>query len=283
MSFAQNGKIIAKRTLDLSQTPVWKKISLNDTLKPAYKYLNNLDFHFVKYQSDSVVVRGIIIEPKRQGKFPVVIFNRGGNRNFAPLTIETLINFTSKLANEGYVVIGSNYREKDEFGGVDINDVLILTETVKEIDKAIPSRIGMFGWSRGGMMTYLTLQQSTKIKTAIVGNGPSDLFNTIKERPIIETKVLSECVPNYHQNKAIELKKRSAIYWADELNKESSLLILCGTNDQRVNYLQAERMAKKLSAINYHFELKKFDTDHFFSDKKEVLNEVVIDWFDKHL
>ena len=75
-----------------------------------------------------------------------------------------MIMYTSKLAEQGYVIIGSNYREKDEFGGAEINDVLNLTETVKEIKKADSNCIGMFGWSRGGMMTYLALQKSDKIK-----------------------------------------------------------------------------------------------------------------------
>ena len=39
----------------------------------------------------------------------------------------------------------------------------------------------------------------------------------------------------------------------------------------------------KLKEINYNFELKKFDTDHFFTDKRNELNEVVIRWFNKKL
>lgn len=79
------------------------------------------------------------------------------------------------------------------------------------------------------------------------------------------------------------MEKRSAIYWFNELNKNSSLLILCGTKDKQVNYKQAERMAEKLSSINYNYELKEYDTDHFFADKKKELNETIINWFDKKL
>lgn len=281
--FAQNGKILSKRLVDLSQTPIWSKISQDNELHSDFEYLKNLDFFFITYQSDSLKVRGLLIEPKKAGKYPVVIFNRGGNRYFAQLKVATMIIYASKLAEQGYVIIGSNYREKDEFGGEEINDVLNLTETVKEIEKADSNCIGMFGWSRGGMMTYLALQKSDKIKTAIVGNGPTDLFGTIADRPEMETKVISECVPNYMENKESELKKRSVIYWADKLNKKSSLLILCGTNDERVNPEQADKIASKLKAIDYNFELRKFETDHYFSDKKAELNEIVIGWFNKEL
>lgn len=281
--YAQNGKIQSKELVDISKTPIWNRISQDNKLHSDFEYLQKLDFYFITYDCDSLIVNGIIVEPKKDGKYPVVIFNRGGNRDFAPLTIATMIMYTSKLAEQGYVIIGSNYREKDEFGGAEINDVLILTETVKEIEKADTSCIGMFGWSRGGMMTYLALQKSDKIKTAIIGNGPTDLFGTISDRPEMEANVLAECVPNYYENKESELKKRSVIYWADELYKKSSLLILCGTNDNRVNPKQADKVAIKLTEIEYDFELKKFETDHYFTEYKNELNQLVIDWFDKRL
>jgi dipeptidyl aminopeptidase/acylaminoacyl peptidase len=281
--FAQNGKIISKKLVDISQTPIWSKISQDNELHSDFEHLKKLNFYFITYQSDSLEVKGILVEPKKDGKYPVVIFNRGGNRDFSPLSLGTMMNYASKLAAEGYVIIGSNYREEDEFGGIEINDVLYLTETVKEIEKADSKAIGMFGWSRGGMMTYLALKKSNKIKTAIIGNGASDLFYTIVERPILETNVFAECIPDYWKNKEAELKKRSAIYWADELDKNSSLLILCGTNDKRVNPAQADKIARKLSEINYDFELKKYETDHYFTEYKDELNELVIDWFNKRL
>ncbi len=281
--FAQNGKILSKKLVDISKTPIWNRISQDNELHSDFEHLKKLDFYFITYQSDSLKVRGITVEPKKEGKYPVVIFNRGGNRDFAKLTIGTLIMYTSKLAEQGYVVIGSNYRENDEFGGAEINDVLNLTETVKEIEKADSNCIGMFGWSRGGMMTYLALKKSDKIKTAIIGNGASDLFDTAKFRPRMETNVFAECIPDYWKNRESELKKRSVIYWADELDKNSSLLILCGTNDKRVNPEQADKIAGKLKEVKYDFELRKFKTDHFFTEYKAKLSELVINWFNKRL
>lgn len=281
--FAQNGKLISKKLVDISKTPIWNRISQDNELKPNFEHLKKLEFYFITYESDGLKVKGLLVEPKKDGKYPVVIFNRGGNRDFGKLTVASLIMYTSKLAEQGYVIIGSNYREKDEFGGAEINDVLNLTETVKDIEKADSNCIGMFGWSRGGMMTYLSLQKSDKIKTAIVGNGASDLFDTTKFRPKMETNVFAECIPDYWNNKESELKKRSVIYWADELDKNSSLLILCGTNDKRVNPEQADKIANKLNEIKYDYELKKLETDHFFSEYRTELNEIVIEWFDKRL
>lgn len=225
----------------------------------------------------------MVVEPKKEGIYPVVIFNRGGNRSYGQLTIATMIMYVSALADQGYVVIGSNYREQDEFGGAEINDVLALPETVTEFEKADTSRMGLFGWSRGGMMTYLALQKSDRFKTAVVGNGPTDLLGVIADRPEMETNVIAECVPGYAENKEAGLKKRSVVFWADELSKNTSLLILCGTRDDRVNPAQSDSLAAKLTALQYDVELKKFDTDHFFSDKKAELDACVIRWFNEKL
>ncbi|WP_196896219.1 alpha/beta hydrolase family protein [Aureivirga marina] len=286
--FSQNGKIQSKKHLDLSKFKFWKTFTKEDgTLKEKYKHLDKIDFHVISYKSDEHIVSGIIAEPKKEGKFPVIIFNRGGNKeigNRAKMkTLFSMIHASSKLVQEGYIVIASCYREQDEFGGNDINDVLYLTETVKEIDKADSDKIGMFGWSRGGMMTYLSLKMSDKIKTAVVGNGVSDLKETIQERPMMEAKVYALLIPDYFKNKEQELKNRSVIHWTEELNKESNLLILYGTKDKRVNPKQAEILAEKLREINYNFEIKKFDTDHKFSGKDEELNTILIQWFKENL
>lgn len=283
LTHAQNGKILSKRLVELSDTPIWSSISSKNQLNDEFAHLNRLNFYLISYQSDAHVVRGIVVEPKQDGKYPVIIFNRGGNRDFARLTVATMIMYVSRLADAGFVIVGSNYRDQDEFGGADINDVLYLTETVKDLEKADPENIGMFGWSRGGMMTYLALQKSDQIRTAIIGNGPTDLFGLIADRPEMETDVIAECVPNYWENKDAELKKRSSIYWTEELDKNASLLILCGTRDESVNPNQADRIAEKLEAINYNFTLQKYDTDHQFSTMKKELDALVLDWFVSHL
>ncbi|WP_428740524.1 alpha/beta hydrolase family protein [Tenacibaculum sp.] len=284
----KQGQILSKKLINLSEIkPLWNKVAKNDTLIDNFKHLNDINFFSITYKSDSLLVNGIIAEPKKEGKFPVIIFNRGGNKEIGKVakakTLYSLVYGTSKLVKEGYILIASCYRENDEFGGEDINDVLNLTETTKDVEKADPNRIGMFGWSRGGMMTYLALKKSNLITTAVVGNGPSDLSELIIDRPEMETEVCAELIPNYKENKTEELKKRSVIYWADKLDKNASLLILCGTEDERVKPNHADRIAQKLTSINYDFTLKKFKTDHAFSNKKDELNALLITWFKEKL
>ena len=283
MSFGQNGNIVSKNTIDITKSELWAFISSNDSIKSEYKFANNLNYSEIIYQSNSYYVEGFLITPKAKGHYPVIIFNRGGNREFNKLTLKTLFFSTAVLANEGYIILASHYRAQDEFGGKDFQDVLNLIHVADQLENADTSKIGMFGWSRGGMMTYMSLKESNRIKTAVIGNGASDLFSAIEMRPELERDVLSECIPNYWKNKEKELKKRSAIFWADSLNKKSSLLLLCGSLDKQVDYQQSVNMAAILDSINYTCELKIYETNHGFQGKRNEINTELLNWFNTHL
>jgi dienelactone hydrolase len=77
-------------------------------------------------------------------------------------------------SQEADVVVGSQYRGaagsegKDEFGGADLNDVMNLLPLLEALPNADPSRIGMAGFSRGALMTYLALTKTDRIKAAVV-------------------------------------------------------------------------------------------------------------------
>src|SRR5207245_4259751 len=120
------------------------------------------------------------------------------------------------VASYGYVCIGSQYRGnggsegKEQFGGDDVNDVLNLIPVLSSIKKADTSRLGMYGWSRGGMETFLALTKTCRMKAAVIMSGMADAFITIKKRPQMENQ-FKDLVPGYAQNKDSVLKARSAV------------------------------------------------------------------------
>ncbi|MDX1479006.1 MAG: alpha/beta fold hydrolase, partial [Saprospiraceae bacterium] len=214
-----------------------------------WQHLDSLNLFDITYLSDGFKVKGYLLEPRASGKHPCVIFNRGGNRSFGMLTPVRIAFLGGKLASHGYVVIASNYRGVDggegmeEFGGADVNDVLNLIPALGQTEKADTSRIGMYGWSRGGMMTYLALTRTDRIKAAVVGGAVSDNFETIRERPDMETHVLAELIPDYAASKEAALTERSAIHWADRFPKNVPVLMLHGNADWRVKSTQSLRLA----------------------------------------
>ena len=68
-----------------------------------------------------------------------------------------------------------------------MNDVINLIPFFSHVEKAYTSRIGMYGWSRGGMMTYRALTMTNQIKAAVVGSGMAEAFIQTKKRPEMDS------------------------------------------------------------------------------------------------
>ncbi|NRA11776.1 MAG: prolyl oligopeptidase family serine peptidase [Crocinitomicaceae bacterium] len=280
---SQSGKLLTKEIILLEGSQAWPQISRYNKLTDDYLYLDDLNFYAVTYQSDSNIVSGLVVEPKRDGKFPLVVFNRGGNRDWAKLDLMTVIAATSKVAHSGYLIFASNYRENDEYGGAEIDDVLNLINISNDFEKVDTNRIGMIGWSRGAMMTFLSLKKSKRITTGIMINGAPDLFKVIERRPALDESVFMKYIPDYSTNRENALIERSPYFWPEQLNKTSSIYLISGRQDRFVDYHQSVRMAQKLDSIGYNYKLSLFDTDHSFRGKKEELNRSIIKWLDNKL
>ncbi len=293
---AQETKLLLSKRLisNLSQTPIGNRlteeINGKKEWKENFKYLDSIEIYRITYLSDGLKINGLLVKPKKKGNYPCVIYNRGGNRDFGSLKIAHGAITLGQIAKEGYVVIASQYRGnggsegKEEFGGKDVNDITILTEVLKEIETADTNRIGMYGWSRGGMMTYIALTKTDKIKAAVVGGAVSDNFETIKDRPEMEKNVLAELIPNYVDNKDSELEKRSAIKWAEKFPKDVPILMLHGSSDWRVKPEQSLNLALVFEKNRVPYRLIMYEGgDHGISEYKKEVNDQVLKWFDRYL
>lgn len=285
-----NQKLIS----DWSEYPVYPHLiddkDANGKWKVQYAYLDSIDVYGIEYLSDGLKVRGLMAKPKKPGKYPCIIYNRGGNRDFGSLKVAQGATTLGQIAKEGYVVIASQYRGngggegQEEFGGKDVNDILILPEVLEEVEGADTERIGMYGWSRGGMMTYIALTKTDRIKAAVVGGAVSDNYATIRDRPSMESGVLAELIPNYEANKVEELDKRSAVKWAGLFSKDVPILMLHGNADWRVKPEQSLSLALKFEEHRIPYRLIMFEGgDHGISEHREEVKEQVSRWFDKYL
>jgi dipeptidyl aminopeptidase/acylaminoacyl peptidase len=290
--FGQSENLLLEKKLisDYSKFPVYKHLVEDGQWKEAYSYLEDIEMYAITYLSEGLKVKGLLVKPKGKEKLPAIIYNRGGNREFGQLVISTGLLTLGEIAKEGYVVIASQYRGvvggegQEQFGGDDINDVLALIDVLAEIEEADTQRIGMLGWSRGGMMTYLALAKSDKIKAAAVGGAVSDLEAMVQDRPDFEEHVLGELIPQYKENRATELARRSALQWADQLNAKTPILILHGTSDWRVKPEQSLKMAMELNRLRRPYRLIMFEGgDHGISEHRDERTAQVLSWFNRYL
>lgn len=293
-SYSQNGKIISEENFSIKAfDTIFNRVTdEKGNYLDKYQYLDEVVMKTFFYESDGLKVKGYMAYPKDTSKkYPVIIYNRGGNREFGNLNKYKMTFIIAKAASWGYVVLASQYRGNDggegmeEFGGSDVNDVINLVDVAKNISFADESNIGLYGWSRGGMMTYLTLMKSDQFKAAAVGGAVTDLKEMDDKRGgEMGVYVYVQLMPGYKKNRDSVLAIRSAIYHVDKLPKTTPILLLHGTSDWRVIPEQSIKMALKLQKYKVPYRLVMFEGgDHGLTEFKREVDDQVKAWFDKYL
>ncbi len=241
----------------------------------------------IVYGSDGFRVVGFVVEPVAAPgtRHPVVVFNRGGNQAFGAIRTADLMEFAG-WALDGYVVVGSQYRGNDggtgreEFGGADVADVLHLLTLARTLPSVDPAQAFMYGFSRGGMMTYLALARGADVRAAAVLGGPADLTEGLRHRPEMET-VYRELMPAYDDRRAEHLRTRSATAWLERL--QVPLLILHGGADWRVWPGEALAVGTGLQRLGRPFELTIYaGDDHPMTRNLPDVRRRLRAWFAGH-
>jgi dipeptidyl aminopeptidase/acylaminoacyl peptidase len=252
--------------------------------------LNGVVLQRIVYLSDVLRVRGYLAEPHAGNALPAVVFNRGGNREFGALHDTAAAIFLGTLAHHGYIAVASQYRGnaggdgREEFGGADVNDVLNLIQLIEQHPRADPSRIGMEGWSRGGMMTYLALAKTDRIRGAVIGAGMADAFSIVDKRPEMEHDVFAELVPNWGTEREAALNARSAVRWAERLHKGTPILLLHGSADRRVHPTEALDMARALYETRHPFRFVFLGgADHGITQYRAEVYRATLEWLNRYV
>ncbi len=253
--------------------------------------VENAEVERITYLSDGLNVKGYLAYPKDSSrKYPSVIWNRGGIGNAGVIDSFNARGIFGQLASWGYVVFASQYRGNDggegtdEFGGEDVNDILNLLPLAEEVDVADSSRWGIEGWSRGGMMTYLALTRTDIFKAAIVTGGIANLRCNADESPFM--KKLYQATMGKYGSEDFQKKcsTRSVINFSEKLSKDTPLLLMHGTKDERVLPHDTIDLSMKLLELGIEFRLVIFEGgDHFLKSHRQEVDSQRKIWFDKYL
>ena len=133
----------------------------------------------------------------------------------------------------------------DQFGGDDLRDVIKLIDLCEKQFTFIDMEdFCVLGASRGGVMTYPAARKDSRIKRIIALSAITDLFDCYESRNNDMKQVLVKTIGCTPQEYPEEYKKRSAVYWADEI--KVPVLFIHSKGDQLVSYRQAEELYTKL-------------------------------------
>jgi dipeptidyl aminopeptidase/acylaminoacyl peptidase len=282
-----DGQLLAQTPLALDDQTLARLAQREPTI---HARLAQVELFELVYHSDGLRIKALLARPQGAGPYPCLIYNRGGNRDFGALGPADAATVLARIAAWGYVVVASQYRGAlggegaDEFGGADVADVLNLLPLLDRQPGADTARIGMWGWSRGGLMTYRALAATDRLSAAIVVAGLADAFDYMARRPDMEREVFAELVPGYAQNRATELERRSPIRWAARLCKRTPILLLHGGADWRVHPSQSLRMAQALFDHTHPFRLVFLEGgDHALAEHRDEMFEQGRAWLARYL
>ena len=94
---AQNGKLISRQRLVFPDS-VQRQLDRN----PEFAAIrSDTEIFQITYRSDSLNINGYLARPKKPGTYPVIIFNRGGNRDFGALTDSRALYLLGTMARWG--------------------------------------------------------------------------------------------------------------------------------------------------------------------------------------
>ena len=199
--------------------------------------------------------------------YPLLVFPHGGlHANFTTYYTHII----RELIWQQYIVVAAEYRgstgygksffEKIDYGGLEVEDVdasrMFVLENYDFVDS---DRVGIIGWSHGGMIALLTIfNHPDNYRTAFAGVPVSDLVARMGYQ---DQEYRDDFAASYHLGKTAnenvaEYRRRSPVWNVEKL--KTPLLIHTNTNDEDVNVLEVEQLIRALKAEGKKFEYEIF-------------------------
>ncbi|WP_047445926.1 alpha/beta hydrolase family protein [Alistipes sp. ZOR0009] len=218
----------------------------------------------VKFYSYVFIPKGI----DASKKYPLIVLPHGGvHADFTTYHYHII----RELLAQKYIVVAPEYRGSTgygksfwqliDYGGREVDDVEASRQyMVENYDFVDPSRVGIVGWSHGGMIAMNCLYRfPTKYKVAFAGVPVSDLILRLSYSEPSYAKLFSA---SYHIGKTIaedsaEYKRRSPAFNA-HLMPNVPLLIHTNTNDDDVHVEEVKTLIAALKKENKKFEYEIF-------------------------
>jgi dipeptidyl aminopeptidase/acylaminoacyl peptidase len=243
---------------------------------------------------DGTEVRGFVVKPPdyRAGrKYPTILRIHGGP--VGQYAWEFDFDWQLFAAN-GYVVVAANPRGSSGRGGdytkaiyadwgyKDVQDVLAAVDHVVTAGIADPERLGVGGWSYGGMMTNYTIATDARFKAATSGAGISNALTGWGTDMYIREYVQELGTPWDN----LDAYMHVSFPFLHAKTIVTPTLFLCGEKDFNVPLINSEQMYQALRYLGIDTELiiypGQFHGIRVPSYQKDRLQRY-LDWYGKYL
>src|SRR4029450_6708273 len=233
-----------------------------------------VDFQKVKYKSSvgDLEIPAYLFQPlnKRgaKGHAAMVWVHGGVHGNWDT----RLWPFVKEAVDRGYVIICPDYRgstgygeafhDEIDYGGHEIDDTMSAVEYLKTLPHVDPDRLGIMGWSHGGYITpFSGFRDKTPFKAAAAIVPVTNLvFRLSYKGPAYQRQFATQKrIQGLPFEKPELYIQRSPLYSVDKL--QVPLLVHVSTNDQDVNFVEAQQIARALGARKPHLAETKIYVD----------------------
>jgi dipeptidyl aminopeptidase/acylaminoacyl peptidase len=286
-SLAKSGEIAAQIAfadrpdeIYLSQNGKLDRIThTNDAL---FSQLKLSEPEYVKFKSkDGTLVAGYLYKPLDYvpgKKYPTLLRPHGG-----PVWsyYAEFVQFAQLFAANGYVVLFPNPRGSSgygqdfckaiwaDWGNKDYQDDMAMVDYAIEKGIADPDKLGVGGWSYGGISTDFIIGQTARFKAAISGAGAAE-FTSLYGHDQYQRDYLAELGYPW-ENKAL-WEKLAPFYKVKNITTPA--LFMGGNQDWNVPVLGGEQMYQALKALGretalvvYPGEFHEFATPSHIADR----------------
>jgi dipeptidyl aminopeptidase/acylaminoacyl peptidase len=243
---------------------------------------------------DGTEVHSLVVKPasyKAGQKYPALLRIHGGPNGQDAHSF----NFDRELfAAHGYVVVAVNYRGSNgrgnayqkaifaDWGNKEVMDLLGAMDQVQKMGLADPERLGIGGWSYGGILTNYTIATDTRFKAAFSGAGSSNQITMYGTDQYI-TQYEGEIGPPW-KAQDLWIKISYPFFHADRIRTPT--LFMGGEKDFNVPITGSEQMYQALRSLGVDTQLviypNQFHGISIPSYKKDRL-ERNLAWYAKYL
>ncbi|HEX4322949.1 MAG TPA: S9 family peptidase [Acidobacteriaceae bacterium] len=246
----------------LEGTSLRKLTAVNDALLAELNLVPSEDF--TSKSKDGAEVHGLLTRPlgyKAGDKVPTILFIHGGPNG------QDAHSFAFErqwFAAHGYAEINVNYRGSSgrgqayaqaifaDWGHLEVIDLLGAVDEVIKMGVADPAKLGIGGWSYGGILTDYTTATDGRFKGAISGAGSAAPLSFYGSDQYVLQYDNELGVP--WKARDLYLKLSYPLLEADK-RMHTPTLYMGGTNDFNVPIIGGEQMYQALKSLHIPTEL----------------------------
>lgn len=244
--------------------------------------------------ADGTRVGSMLLKPPgyRDGEaYPTIAYVHGGPFGQDAFEFDYM---SQALAAQGYLVVNTNYRGSSgrgrdfssayfgDWGNLEIQDIHAVMDKLVADGLSDPDRLGIGGWSYGGINTNFAIASDTRFSAAVSGASAANYIAGYGTDQYIwqyenELGKPWETPENYFRISYPFLK-------ADRI--KTPTLFMVGELDWNVPLIHSEQMYQALRSLNVPTQLVVYPGEHHGLSKPSYIQdrlERMIDWYAKYM